>query len=321
MSILLITNKTDITSDFVVKKLHKRNLPFYRLNTEDIGSTVTVTFDFEDSLYTLFDIATRANVNLKGVTCVYYRRPEINADYDRLTKGEQKFIYTELLYTLEGLYKILDHAFWVNKVEAIRNAENKIYQLIVARKLGFKLPTSIVTSDPEAALSFFERNDKECIIKPIKAGLIKGDKEEAVIFTSKLSLNEENKYRVSSCPVYLQSLIKKNADIRVTVVGGSTYAAMIHSQDDSDGKIDWRKANRPLKHTVIVLPDDLSQNCIRLTQTLGLNYGAIDFILDQNGSFIFLEINPNGQWAWIENRLDLNIADGITDLLEQNMAI
>jgi glutathione synthase/RimK-type ligase-like ATP-grasp enzyme len=321
MSILVITNQTDITSDFIIKRLKERKLPFYRLNTETIGRFVELNFNFESETYSLTDNVAGITVYLSTVTGVYYRRPEINRNYNDLTGGEQNFIFAELSYTLEALYKILDKAFWVNKVQAIRNAENKMYQLMVAKQLGLQVPAALVTNEPEAAITFFNRHDRSCIIKPIKSGLVQGGVEEGVIFTSKVDINENNVARIRFCPVYLQPLIKKKADIRVTVVGDKTFTAKIHSQDAVDSEIDWRQANRLLDHSVIDLPKDVQGQCIQLVKKLGLVYGAIDFILDENDNYIFLEINPNGQWAWIENRLNLNISHGITDLFEQNLAV
>lgn len=321
MSILIITNKSDITSDFIVRNLTDLGLNFYRLNTEDIGRSARINFDFYKEEFKIIDTHTSKNVNLNRVTSVYYRRPEINEQYDGLTKGELNFIRGELAYTLEGLYKILDEAFWVNKVPAIRNAENKIYQLLLAKEIGFIIPDSLVTSEPEEALNFYKKHQGQCIIKPIKSGLIEGGSEEGVIFTTQVTLDQQNASRISSCPVYLQTLIKKQADIRVTVVGDELFAAMIHSQQAEDSIIDWRKANKPLPHTVFDLPENIKQKCIALTKRLDLNYGAIDFILDISGSLIFLEINPNGQWAWIESRLHLKISDGITKLLTENLGV
>ncbi|MBS1529155.1 MAG: hypothetical protein JSU01_02505 [Bacteroidetes bacterium] len=322
MSILVITNQTDITSDFIIKRLRERNLPFYRLNTETIGRFVEVKFNFESGEYLLIDTVAGITIDLLTVTSVYYRRPEINRNYEELTPGERNFTFAELAYTLEALYKILDGAFWMSKVQAIRNAENKMYQLMLAAQLGLQVPPSLVTSNPEAALAFFSKHDRSCIIKPIKSGLVQGGAdEEGVIFTSKVNITEDNVGRIRSCPIYLQPLIGKKADVRVTVVGHKTFAAKIHSQETVDSEVDWRRTNKLLDHSPIDLPEIIEDQCIQLVKALGLNYGAIDFILDQSDNYIFLEINPNGQWAWIENRLNLNISHGITDLFEQNLAV
>ena len=317
MSILLITNQEDITADFVVKSLRKKRLTFYRLNTEYIGRSVHVSFDFSTDQFYLKDTYSQQLIDLNDISSVYFRRPEINSQFTDLSPGEENFVRSELLFTLEGLYRILRNAFWISKVHAIRNAENKLYQLQLAKEIGFHIPDSLVTSEPEVALAFYKRHGQQCIIKPIRSGQVGHDYEEGVIFTSQVELSEKNVRRITSCPVYMQPLIEKQSDVRVTVVGDQLFSARIYSQQREDSSIDWRRSAIPLEHAVLELPLNVSEQCVRLVKALDLQYGAIDFIEDKDGNFIFLEINPNGQWAWIENRLNLNISDAITALLDK----
>jgi len=289
------------------------------LNTEDIGGSVQIDLNFENDQYLLFDSTDSACIDLTKVTAVYFRRPEINNSFEDLSSGEQSFIRSELLFTLEGLYKILHKAFWINDVYAIRNAENKIYQLLIAKELGFIIPKSVITNIPKRAQKFDNSNKETgCIIKPIKSGLVEGHDEQGVIFTSKVVINEATSERVVRCPVFLQNLVSKIGDVRVTVIGKKIFAALIHSQGIKDAEVDWRKSLDPLKHTIIELPDDVSKKCLALTKALSLNFAAIDFILNKENDFIFLEINPNGQWAWIEKRLNLRLSDELTELLVKN---
>ena len=313
--ILLITSKTDITTDYIVRRLRERKKEFYRLNTEDIGQTVQLCFDFSKKSFKIFDFCTNKEIDLLKIKSVYFRRPEINAVFSETTKAEANFIKGELIFTLEGLYKILDDAFWLNNVTKIRNAENKIYQILVASKLGFNIPNSIVTNHSKFAKDFYFDQESYCIIKPIKSGLIEDAEEEGVIFTNRIFLEEKNAERIESCPIYLQRLIDKKGDVRVTVVGDKVFGAFIHSQDLKESQIDWRKAGVPLTHSKIELPKDLIAQCQCLMSELSLNFGAIDFILDKKGNYFFLEINPNGQWAWIERQLDYNISNEITNIL------
>ena len=318
MSILLITNKADITTDFIVKSLTAKKLSFYRLNTEEIGESVAVNLDFDSKKYIITDRGKNISFDLLSFTSVYFRRPEVNENFNDLTTGERNFIRSELLFLLEGLYKILKDAFWINTVEAIRGAENKIYQLVLAKEIGFKLPKSIITNVKTEAKAFYIKNKERCIIKPIKSGLVAGNDEEGVIFTNEVKLDGQNIERINQCPVYVQNLVLKQGDIRATVVGNRLFTALIHSQEEVESQIDWRKSSLPLRHSQIALPQDIAEKCLQLTKKLNLNFGAIDFILDEDGNYIFLEINPNGQWAWIEKQLNYSISDEITTLLAES---
>jgi glutathione synthase/RimK-type ligase-like ATP-grasp enzyme len=318
INIMLITNSSDITTDFVVKRLVEKGQNFYRFNTDEIGRSIDVCLDFNHSSYYLVDKTLNCTVDLSTIKSVYLRRPEISIENNSLTAAETNFIKSELYYTLEGIYRILDKAKWVNNIFNIRNAENKIYQLLLAKSIGFNIPNSLISNISSKAFAFFVGNDESCVIKPIKTGLIEAEKEEGVIFTSKVIFNSNNIDRVQACPVYLQNLVEKEGDVRVVVVGEKIFAAFIHSQDYEEATIDWRKADFPLKHSLIELPPDIEEKCQLLLSKLDLNFGALDFVLDREGNFIFLEINPNGQWAWVERQLNLKISDEIANLLVTN---
>ncbi len=320
MNILVLTNKRDITSDFIVQNLRDLGVPFYRLNTDEIGNTIRLSFDVINNEYLIYDSGRDIIVDLLQIKSVYFRRPEILVHSEDITTGEKNFIKSELSFTLEAIYRILGNAFWVNTVDAIRGAENKIYQLMLAKEIGFIIPNTILSSQPSTALSFFAENAGSCIIKPVKSGLVAGETEEGVIFTSQVHLDKDNIDRILTCPVYLQNLIPKNSDLRVTLIGDKLFCAMIHSQEEEDSTVDWRKAGHPLRHSVHELPKEIIGKCFELAKKLKLNFAAIDFILDQKNNYIFLEINPNGQWAWIERQLNFKISNEITNLLIKNAA-
>ncbi|MNE53265.1 Ribosomal protein S6--L-glutamate ligase [compost metagenome] len=116
-------------------------------------------------------------------------------------------------------------------------------------------------------------------------------------------------------PCIYQELIEKEFEVRVTVVGEKVFSASIDSQSDNDTKIDWRK--KKLVFTKVELPFEIEYLCIEIVKKLNLLFGAIDLIKDKNGNYIFLEINPNGQWAWIETQTGIEISDAIINELRK----
>ncbi|MBW8201844.1 MvdC/MvdD family ATP grasp protein [Flagellimonas abyssi] len=315
--VLVITNKSDITSDFIIRSLKKENIDFYRFNTEELTKSLELTIDLSSKKYSIFDSNQELNIDLTSFSSVYYRRPELPLiSNEGLTNGELKFIQNEIIFSLEGVYKILKNAYWISPLYSIREAENKIYQLQLAESLGFKIPESIISNSAKNIRSFYSKNNEECIIKPVKSGLIDDEKESKVVFTNKLKIlpTSDNKIKVS--PNFLQTEIKKKGDIRVIVVGNKIFSTLIDSQSNDSTKTDWRKGEKPLNHQKINLPKQVENKCISLLRKLNLRYGAIDFILDKSGNYIFLEINPNGQWAWIENQTGYPISKEIVTLLK-----
>lgn len=311
--ILLITNKSDVTTDFIVQELQRKNIYFYRFNTEDLCKTVQVVLDFESENYFLIDKTDKEKYNLLEFTDIYYRRPELPKYIDAdLSEGEISFLQVEIYYTLEGIYRLLDNKHWFNNVYAIRETENKIYQLLTAKEVGLTIPKSLLSNEHESTSLFLAKGTH--IIKPVHNARIIDSKEPRIVFTSEVNRNITKK-EIEFSVNYFQEKIDKEYDIRATFVGEKCFAVAIDSQSNPETSVDWRKGEHILNHTPIELPDNVYCKCLNLMKRLKLHYGAIDFILDKRGNYIFLEINPNGQWAWIEHLTGLPIAKEIVKQL------
>ena len=117
-------------------------------------------------------------------------------------------------------------------------------------------------------------------------------------------------------PLVIQEYVPKSLEVRATVVGSQVFAAAIHSQQSQRARHDWRHYDfDKTPHEAHTLPEGVSSLCIQLVQSLSLNFGAIDLVLTPDGRYVFLEINPSGQWLWIEELTDLPIGDAIADCL------
>lgn len=318
--VLILTNKDDITVDFVVKELQNREIIYYRLNTEDIPKNLVIDFDINSNRFELIDKIKKIKVNLDDFSSIYFRRPKINdlSYIENINIQEKNYLKNELIFILEGIYKTLRNKYWLNNVYNIREAENKIYQLQIAQQVGFEIPKALVSNNSNSVKLIIDKCEDDCIIKPIKSGNVQDLRQPKVIFTSKFSNEQIDSIdRIESFPIFLEKNIHKRFDLRCIVVGNEVFTAEIYSQENKISEIDWRKSKKALKHKKHQLPQNIEKMCIELTKKLNLNYSAIDLILDEYGNYIFLEINPNGQWAWIEKRLGFAISKKIVDLLSQ----
>ncbi|EEQ3637068.1 hypothetical protein GQY78_000007 [Escherichia coli] len=311
--ILLVTNKRDITMDYIVVELKKRGIKYFRLNTEDLPRSYS---SMSDSSFMDWSISINGNT-IKGidVKAAYFRRPgnpEVPASIT--DHGIADYIQGEWNSFLKSLYSRLD-SFWFCSPTNIILAEDKPKQLVVAKRLGFNVPESIITNSFEEIKR--SSTSSQMIGKPLRQALFISDDTESIIFTNRLGqLDEADSSSLSLVPIIVQHEIIKKFDVRVTVVGKRVFSVAIYSQSHKETKVDWRKGSRiDLKHKPLELPPSVSSKCIDLVESLNLRFGAIDLICDENDVFWFLEINPNGQWAWIENQTGLPIASSIVDEL------
>lgn len=313
MKVLLFTNKEDVTTDFIVRELKRQEIDFYRFNTEELSKSVKIDLNFEKEKYLLIDKLDNKTYNLLDFTDIYYRRPELPLyDDEGLTDGEKSFLQIEIYYTLEGIYRLLSGKHWFNNVFAIRNAENKIYQLLLAKEVGLTIPSTLISNHYDSVEQYLEKGNH--IIKPVHNARIKDEKHPQIVYTSEIKQTikkAEAEFNVN----YLQKKIEKRCDVRATFVEEKCFAVTIDSQKLEETRVDWRKGEHILHHTPIELPREIRLKCIQLMKRLDLHYGAIDFVLDKQGNYFFLEINPNGQWAWIEHLTGLPISKEIVKCL------
>lgn len=320
--LLLVTTKADIATDYVVLKLNKLDVPFYRLNTEDFPlvalSTVQINSKNTDWLWTS---SLHKNISLDNLKCIWYRRHRLPMMPTEMSDAHADYCLRETEWFLKGAINsrsyINKQIVWMSHPLNIQRAESKIYQLSIAKELGLQIPDTVISNDAKVVRDFFHQKSGRIIAKPLRLGYFDYGDRQTSVYTSPVSLDDlTNEVAIKVAPVIYQELLPKKYDIRVTVVGNQVFAAAIDSQSHASSLIDWRKTDtEALEHFVHVLPHWLEQACVNLVNELGLSYGAIDFVLTPDNNYIFLEINPNGQWAWLEDKLQLPISEAISNWL------
>ncbi|KZC77789.1 ATP-dependent carboxylate-amine ligase [Sphingobium yanoikuyae] len=311
--ILLVTNKRDLTTDFIVVELRRRGRAFHRLNTEDLPQA-SVRFDPRAGGSWAIDTSD-LDLRLDDVGAAYYRRPGAPEPGGARDEATAKYLVDEWSAVTKALWNALEGR-WLSSPFAILRAEDKPRQLAMASALGFDVPETLISNDFAAVSAFVGKASS--IGKPLRHSLIERGDAGEVLFTARLDpLKPMDQTAVSLAPVIYQREVRKAYDVRATVIGDRVFAAAIYSQDHDETEVDWRSGTRlDLRHEAIELPAGIIDKCRVLTQKLDLRYGAIDLIADQDGRYWFLEINPNGQWAWIERRTGLPLASAIVDELE-----
>lgn len=313
MDCLIVTNKRDLTSDYIVRELSMRGRSFLRLNTEDIPS-LSVSASIEND--TFYISHPKGPIDLNNVRSAYFRRPDAPVCERIVDPGLRHYAEMEWLSLLKSAYIHIGRR-WLSHPSAILLAEDKLRQLRIARRLGFSVPPTLFSNDFAQVSGF--TSAQQSVGKPLRQALITDGNEERVIFTSRIpALKECDREGISAAPAIYQAEIVKARDIRVTVVGDATFAVSIDSQSRSETEVDWRAGSFPnLAHEAISLPSIIERACVDIVKILDLRFGAIDLIEDRSGMYWFLECNPNGQWAWIENRTGLRISSAIVDELDR----
>ena len=318
-TVFVISTALDLATDRVVDILSQRAVPLLRFNTEDFPYRKCISWQIDtDKKSCLLDLERKIH-SPKDVRSIWYRRVRSPASPPGCDEAIHKYVVNEAYGALRGMTSAhFSGCRWMSFPAKIEAAEMKPYQLYIAAKLGFPIPPTIISSDPLAIRDFFFRHEGNVIAKPVRSGYIEVADKAFAIYTRRLSHKDIELLETAlPCPIIVQKEIPKEVDIRVTVVGRKIFSVAIDSQTDPHAKIDWRRTENPdLPHQIHELPGRIKNLLIKLTHELGLSFAAIDLVLTPGGKYFFLEVNPSGQWLWVEDKTGLPISDAVADWLE-----
>jgi len=99
-------------------------------------------------------------------------------------------------------------------------------------------------------------------------------------------------------------------------VNGNLFVGALDASEYAASTQDWRHGTKEvLAWQPYQLPDKLIRCLDAFMVRFGLVFGAFDFIKTPSGEYVFLEINPTGEWGMLERDLDYPIASAIADAL------
>lgn len=312
--VLLVTASYDRAASLVEERLSRMGEPFFRLDTDRFPTEIKATYSPELG-FTYQD--GEHQIKSDDVAAVWYRRNVAPSLPDTIDQYDREFCAREQKAFIEGTLATLHGVRWLSHPSATAYAEHKLGQLTLAKKIGFSTPATAATNDPISVLRLSGTGG--LIAKSVKSGYVNSPDGFQAIFTTHLSQDDlRDLDGLDLAPATFQELILKESDIRVTIVGENLFAAKILSQERESSSIDWRATDDPdLKHERHVLPDEIASKCHEMVRALGLSFGAIDLVRTPEGNYVFLEINPNGEWLWLEYQLEFPIAQSIADWLTQ----
>lgn len=204
---------------------------------------------------------------------------------------------------------------WLNEPWDMHGAEhNKLDQLVVARKLGFEVPRTIVSND-WGTVDDTLAHEEAVVFKPFQS-IMYDPKGAKLMFTRSSPSVKDMPHDALPYPGIFQNFAGKAREWRITVVGDETFDAAVYTHEDA--KNDWRERQTDASKVTWrkeKLDDDVREKCIAYLGHYGLRFGTFDSCEDADGKVVFLEMNPNGQYGWLEHDLGLPISRAIANEL------
>jgi glutathione synthase/RimK-type ligase-like ATP-grasp enzyme len=270
---------------------------------------LTMSYDCCGGRSFRFDVNGRT-LDLGDVGAVWWRRPQPPQVSSAITRPSHRlFAANEAQEALAGLWHALD-VFWVNDPARDHVAHRKAFQLRAAHDVGLRIPRTLITNDPGSARSFADSHGYRGVVYKSFSATEEEWRETRLLRPEELSLLDN----VSYAPVIFQEYVEAAYDVRVTMVGGDAYAAAIHSQE-TEYPVDFRMDIANARIEPVSLPEQVEGLLRDLMLRLGLQYGAIDMRRTPDDRYVFLEINPAGQWLFVEQASGQPIANALARLL------
>ena len=309
--VLLLTHSGDYyTIDLVSQALAGRGVRPVRFNTDLFPSAIKLS---NEHVFT----ETGEEICAAEVCAVWARKIWLPRMAEDLDERFRAMCVEESVAALEGFFDALHGARWINDLQCQRAAENKQRQLRLAAHAGLRVPRTLVTNDPAAARQFFAETDGQTVAKLLRPITVGMDAVEPFVYTNRV--REEDLIGAETlrhCPMVFQELVPKALELRVAWVGEQCFAGALDVSGTSRGQTDWRRAApEECSWQPAQLPSEVVSGLHALMSELGLVFGAVDLICTPSGEYVFLEVNPSGEWGMLERDLHLPISHAIAEEL------
>jgi len=305
-SVLIISNKFDFSTDLIAHKLKTDGHHFLRLNRDQLGD---YRIDFKPTEPSLtVEIAGQTFVfREESLKSIYFRAPTFLREVfsDKLSEEEQ--LYNSQWAAFIRALTVFEDVHWVNNPADTYKAEIKALQLKTAKGLGFRVPDTLVTNHTRPLPG------KVLAIKSIDSAIVTVGEKEAFVYTNIIK-GEDLDDQLYSSPFFVQQALTPKTDIRVTVIGDRVIPIRILGEGGIDE--DWRKYEQKIRYELFELPDDIGEACLRFARKFNLQFAAIDLIWYQE-AYYFIEVNPTGEWAWLQKNTDIPFDEYIVATLTQ----
>lgn len=234
---------------------------------------------------------------------VWVRRPEPPQPNPKTSEADKKFasleyrsLYHSVAYLLESL-----PVWCINKYSAARAMVQKSVQLQLAHKCGLKIPATLMSNSPQSVREFFGRGGR-IICKGFTPHVWQKEGHHSIAITETFELTSEQLPAdeiLTYAPAIYQERVPKEFDVRMVLMGSRIYSYALHNTKKA---LDWRQ-DAGLGHVTvepIPTPPDVEKGVLAFARQSGLCFGSLDFGVDAQGQWWFLEINEQGQFLWLD---------------------
>lgn len=323
MRAAIVTVPGDYHSHAVAWGLRQRGVDCDLIFFTDVPQYATVSLS--PSANSDIHLATDDKVaNLASYDRFWLRRPNAMVLPETLTPSDLQVAKSDWRDLLAAFIEIigLTGAFCINPAGAYRLGHLKALHLDIARRRGLKIPSTLISNSAADITHFIRANresGKRTIVKGFRNSSWVNEADQRSTFSTAI-IDEEKAMEadVRAAPNIFQEYVEKRLEVRLTVMGKSLFAASIDSQKHEKSLLDFRRIGdwTKLGCLPIEIPQAVSTAIIAFQHACNFNFGTMDFIVNEEGEWIFLETNTVGNFLWVENVCGgIHLLDAMVDFI------
>lgn len=307
---LIISSTLDYSTDLVCCELEKREKKYLRLN-RDCFSDYKLIYDLEQGHLSVEVEGISYLIKNEDLEAVFFRAPVFIRSMSKLYSLQEQLQRTQWSSFIRNL-SVFNKARWINHPFFTYGAENKLYQLKIAKECGLKVPKTFVGNEAPRIIE----PDSIYAIKSIDTALFYENGQELFTYTCMMKGKELLEAQLQDAPVIIQEYLQDKIDIRITIVGDLLYPVSITNNKKSILG-DWRKLDKDcLEYIPIKLPEKLQSKIKNMMKLLNLNFGGMDLAM-VGEDYYFIEVNPTGEWGWLVTTTGIPIDKAIVEFLTE----
>lgn len=303
---LIVSSTIDFSTDMVCYRLLEDNEKFYRLNRDEFLKHKIVV-DLQNEVMIISIDGEEYEAQFEHLKGIFFRAPVFLRTQSKKELSVQEQLERNQWSSFLRNLIVFKNANWINNPVSTYRAENKIFQLCIAKEYGLEVPVTYISN----CTDFNLESDKKYIVKSLDTALFYDmeNNKEMFTYSNVVSGSELNEYDLTSAPIFIQEFLNPKIDCRVTYVQGKLFPVKI-LQNGKGMYGDWRMRKEELEYIPFQLPAYVENAIHKLMKKLELNFGGIDLAI-VSGEYYFIEVNPTGEWGWLEVKTGTNISKTI----------
>jgi len=312
--VLVITDNFDTHADFICPKITHYDTRVFRFDTNNLERyQIDLMPDLSKLL--LVDKSDGDLISADEITSVWYRRPSPDRKADELIDADGlKFFRGETKEWIKSITFALKHCFWVTAPWLLYESRIKSRQLSVAQALGLQVPRTLITMDPDSVKRFYSECQDGMVAKPLKVPFVESKESFYTLRVQEINPADLDNPALYICPTVFQEKISVSHELRIVAIGHRLFAFKAVTKEKN--ALDIRSGGLGnVEYSACEISEALSSKIISMLSQFNTPFSSMDFLVDCDGREYFVDLNPNGQWLFLEFLTGVNMSDVFVEML------